>query len=217
MKQLFKIELSKQEMLKFFENKIVEDEACKSNEGMATICLSDYSTNSINLEKYRKEIIELLYKDYRVANVEIGNDNSILIDIYKEFCPFYYDEEESESVFVYQDFLITHFSSFLKTELEKREYVDLLESIKFFSNEFKKDKIESGVYNFIKGLALKIGFIDKYLEDTKIYVTKESFMELEEKLKEEQIKIREEIDVALERKPFIITNINNDVEYEEEQ
>lgn len=42
-------------------------------------------------------------------------------------------------------------------------------------------------------------------------------MELEEKLKEEQIKIREEIDVALERKPFIITNINNDVEYEEEQ
>lgn len=40
LKQLFKIELSKQEMLKFFENKIVEDEACKSNEGMATICLS---------------------------------------------------------------------------------------------------------------------------------------------------------------------------------
>lgn len=57
MKEKFSIEMTKNEMLQFYANKIVEDGINSCSEFNTTVFLSDYNSNGIKLEKYKDEIL----------------------------------------------------------------------------------------------------------------------------------------------------------------
>lgn len=93
MKEKFTDHMSKEEMLQYYANKIVEDGIKGCLEFNAIVCLKDYNTSSIKLEKYKDEILQLLYKDERISDVVIDDELNIDMVFYTDYCPFYSDDK----------------------------------------------------------------------------------------------------------------------------
>lgn len=60
-----------------------------------TVDLMDYG-DGIDLSKYKNEILQLLNKDERVADVEINEELVVDMVFYTDYCPNYCEEEEFE-------------------------------------------------------------------------------------------------------------------------
>ena len=56
MEEKFSIEMNKDEMLRYYENKIVEDGIKSCSEFNTIVNLTDYNTKEIKLEKYKNEM-----------------------------------------------------------------------------------------------------------------------------------------------------------------
>ncbi len=95
MEEKFSIEMNKDEMLRYYENKIVEDGIKSCSEFNTIVNLTDYNTKEIKLEKYKNEILQLLYRDERVADVVIDDEFNVDMVFYTDYCPFYYDDEKN--------------------------------------------------------------------------------------------------------------------------
>lgn len=93
MKEKFTINMSKEEMLRYYANKIVEDGIKGCLEFNTIVSLTDYNTSSIKLEKYKDEILQLLYKDERISDVVMDDELNINMVFYTDYCPFYFDDE----------------------------------------------------------------------------------------------------------------------------
>ena len=64
MEEKFSIEMNKDEMLRYYENKIVEDGIKSCSEFNTIVNLTDYNTKEIKLEKYKNEIFNDLSVEY---------------------------------------------------------------------------------------------------------------------------------------------------------
>ena len=58
MEEKFSIKMNKDEMLRYYENKIVEDGIKSCTEFNTIVNLRDYNTNEIKLEKYKNQILK---------------------------------------------------------------------------------------------------------------------------------------------------------------
>lgn len=94
MEEKFSIKMNKDEILRYYENKIVEDGIKSCTEFNTIVNLRDYNTNEIKLEKYKNQILQLLYRDERVADVLIDDEFNVDMVFYTDYCPFYYDDEK---------------------------------------------------------------------------------------------------------------------------
>ena len=56
MEEKFSIKMNKDEILRYYENKIVEDGIKSCTEFNTIVNLRDYNTNEIKLEKYKNQI-----------------------------------------------------------------------------------------------------------------------------------------------------------------
>ena len=74
MGEKFTINMTKEEMLRYYANKIVEDGIKSCSEFNTIVSLKDYNTNSIKLENYKNEILQLLYRDERISDVVIDDE-----------------------------------------------------------------------------------------------------------------------------------------------
>lgn len=81
----FKIEMTEDEMIKYYANKIVEDGIKNCYEFSNTIDISYYG----NIEKYNNKILEEIKKDERVADVELDWEGNFDMVFYTDFCPNY--------------------------------------------------------------------------------------------------------------------------------
>ena len=61
MEEKFSIEMNKDEMLRYYENKIVEDRIKSCSEFNTIVNLTDYNTKEIKLEKYKKKGVWALF------------------------------------------------------------------------------------------------------------------------------------------------------------
>lgn len=87
----FNIEMTKDEMIRYYASKIIEaglKECIQCN-----IVVDTKKYNLIN--EYKKEILEQISKDERIADVELDVDGNFDMIFYTDFCPNY-DEEELE-------------------------------------------------------------------------------------------------------------------------
>lgn len=85
----FKIEMTKDEMIRYYANKIVEDGIKDCYEFSNIIDINNYS----NSKRYKKEILERIYRDERVADVNLDKEGNFDMVFYTDFCP---NEEELE-------------------------------------------------------------------------------------------------------------------------
>ena len=185
MEKTFTIEMSKEDMLRFYANKIIEDGIKNSLDVNIIIPLTEYNTNSLKLENYKEEILQLLLKDERVSDVEI-NEN---LNVDSDYCPFYYENrinmkyDEILDNPIYQGVTLVNFINYVKDNIEKDAYTNIRNLINNFTQTMQiKDNNKEVVSNFLKKSIIQTGFVEKYLDHINVYVTKENYKELEKGL-----------------------------------
>ncbi len=185
----FTIQMTKDEMLKFYTNKIVEDGIRNSQSFHNTVSLTDYNNNDLKLSNYKHEILQLLYKDERIADVEIDKELNVDMVFYTDFCPFYYDDKESITYNeitdspTYQAIILTEFVDYLQKCAFEQGYVSTRILINDFTGKRKvSEETKNKMSNFLKKSIIQTGFVDKYIENISVYVTHKNSKELGEEL-----------------------------------
>ena len=84
----FKIEMTEDEMIRFYANKIVEDGIKNCYEFSNIIDINDYGED---IAKFKNVILERIYRDERVADVNLDKEGNFDMVFYTDFCPYYYD------------------------------------------------------------------------------------------------------------------------------
>ena len=83
----FKIEMTKDEMIKFYVYKIIEDGIKNCYEFSNIIDINNYNHAKI----YKKEILERIYRDEIVADVNTDKEGNFNMVFYTDFC--HYEKE----------------------------------------------------------------------------------------------------------------------------
>ena len=190
MEEKFSIEMNKDEMLRYYENKIVEDGIKSCSEFNTIVNLTDYNTKEIKLEKYKNEILQLLYRDERVADVVIDDEFNVDMVFYTDYCPFYYDDEKNiiynqimDSP-TYQGIELAEFVGYMG----KRVIEDSISTRNLINNYVQtkslKDTDKEILANFLKKSIIETGFSEKYIDNINVFVTYKNFQELEKGLME---------------------------------
>lgn len=185
----FTVQMTKDEMLKFYVNKIVEDGIRDCQSFYNIVKLTDYNNDNVKLEDYKNEILQLLYRDERVADVQIDKELNVDMVFYSDFCPFYYDKQES---IIYRDItesptfkaiILTEFIDYIQKCTFEQGYVSSRILINNFTDKKKTDEaIKNKISNFLKKSIIQTGFVNKYIENINVYVTHKNNKELEKGL-----------------------------------
>lgn len=85
----YNVEMTKDEMIKFYANKIIED-AINDVWGFS---ITVESNNYKDINNFKQEIVEKISEDERIADIELDEDNNFDIVFYTDFCPNYSAEE----------------------------------------------------------------------------------------------------------------------------
>lgn len=174
----FIVDMTKDEMLKFYTNKIVEDGIRNCQSFHNAVNLTDYNNDNLKLEDYRYEILQLLYRDERIADVEINKELDVDMIFYTDFCPFYYDDQESITYNditdspTYQAIILTEFINYLQKFTLEEGYASTRILINDFTDKRQVDEeTKNKMSNFLKKSIIETGFVDKYIENITVYVT----------------------------------------------
>ena len=175
MEEKFSIEMNKDEMLRYYENKIVEDGIKSCSEFNTIVNLTDYNTKEIKLEKYKNEILQLLYRDERVADVVIDDEFNVDMVFYTDYCPFYYDDEKNiiynqimDSP-TYQGIELAEFVGYMGKRVIEDSYISTRNLINnYVQTKSLKDTDKEILANFLKKSIIETGFSEKYIDNIKV-------------------------------------------------
>ena len=188
MEEKFSIEMNKDEMLRYYENKIVEDGIKSCSEFNTIVNLTDYNTKEIKLEKYKNEILQLLYRDERVADVVIDDEFNVDMVFYTDYCPFYYDDEKNNQIMdspTYQGIELAEFVGYMGKRVIEDSYISTRNLINnYVQTKSLKDTDKEILANFLKKSIIETGFSEKYIDNINVFVTYKNFQELEKGLME---------------------------------
>ena len=185
----FIINMTESEMLRFFANKIVEDGIRGCTEFSNVVSLTGYNTNNIQLENYKNELLQLLYRDERVADVAIDNELNVDIVFYTDFCHIYYDKKDSMAYSdiidspTYQEIILVEFLDYIQERINEESCISTRRLInEFISDRPLTNENKSQLSNFLKKNIIRTGFADKYIDNINVYVTTQNNKELEKGL-----------------------------------
>lgn len=195
----FTINMTKDEMLKFYTDMMIEDSIKECSDFSTWTYLTDYG-DGIDLSKYKDEILELLYRDERIADVTINDELCVDMVFYTSYCPYFYDEVDidlKEEIEILADFY--YYSS---ERVHQEGYISARNLINDFTRKInynEKEKIEY-TYNILKKNIIDIGFIDKYIQsNNETFITRDN---------------KKEFDALLEIR---INELQNQLEKEDEE
>lgn len=169
------------EMLRHYTNKIIEDGIMNCTNFDITVSLYDYGDN-INLAKYKNEILKLLYEDERIADVTIDDDNCIDMVFYTDYCPYYYEEDEKLDIFneLEEANILKEFAYYYSEQcLFNKPYLTTMTLINDFIEQKKSCDKKEAISNILKKNIAISGFIEKNIENAKVFVTPRNYKELE--------------------------------------
>lgn len=180
----FIISMTKDEMLRFYANKLVEDGIRECSEFNISVYLTEYG-DGIDLSKYKNEVLEILYRDERVADVMINDNLCIDMVFYTSYCPYFYDEVNIDSK--EESKILSDFYYYCSSRVYQDGYI----SVRALINNFVDEKLDKkdNIYNILKKNIVDMGFIDEYIENNnETFVTLKNKKEFENLL---EIKINE--------------------------
>ena len=179
----FNIEMTKDEMIRYYANKIVEDGIKDCYEFSNIIDINNYG----NIAKYKNEILQRIYRDERVADVDLDEEGNFDMVFYTDFCLYYYDNSELvlESEYNYNKLikkeLLYDFAGYYAQRcLFDNPYINIRNLLDQFSEE--KSVIEENrdaIKNIIKKILNESSFIEKYIDGIEVYITPRNYKEFE--------------------------------------
>lgn len=191
----FKIEMTEDEMIKYYANKIVEDGIKDCYEFSNIVDINNYG----DIAKYKNVILERIYKDERVADVELDSDGNFDMVFYTDFCPYYYDLDMIlENKYLKDPFAeINMFKNFGVYYIEKHlldnKYINIRDLINQFAEEQTDDKEKREVIKNIIKMKLSEGeFLRDNMDGIDVYITPYNYKELKEAIVESIKNIEQE-------------------------
>ena len=184
----FKIEMTEDEMIRFYANKIVEDGIKNSFEFSNVIDINDYGEN---IAKYKNVILERIYRDERVADVNLDEEGNFDMVFYTDFCPYYYDMD----MILENNFLIDPFAEIVMLKefgdyyIEKCLFNNPYISMRNLINQFVDEQTDNQekrevIANIIKMKVNESDFIRDNIDGIEVYITPHNYKELKEAIKE---------------------------------
>ena len=187
----YTVELTEEEMIRYYANKIVEDALSDCSEYNYCLDVDSYNDNGF-VEFHQEEILDRISKDERVAEVYIDKStqpHSFDMIFIMDYCPYYYEENE-----LHPQIERTCLKMFLDRIREIKDYIHIRTTrdlIRGFMNFYieNDDRIDyddkDEVYYSLKEHLCNTGFIEKYIDRYEVYVTKDNINELIELLEKE--------------------------------
>lgn len=194
----FKIEITKDELIRFYANKVVEDGIRDCWEFSNIININDYGEN---VAKFKNLILERIYRDERVADVNLDKAGNFDMIFYTEYCPYYYDIDEikENSYYIDKFFQIDMLKEFSGYYIEKclfnNPYISIRHLINQFVGEQTNDKEQRKLmYNIIKMKINETNFISNNIDidGVEVYITPHNYKELQQAIEESIQNIVEE-------------------------
>lgn len=195
---LLLIKMSKEDAIKFYANKIIEEGIEDCSEFNYCVPLDFFDDNGF-VRKYQEEILNRIKKDERVLDVYIDNqseEHSFDMVFATDFCPYYYEDvelaprDEVEYLKKFIDRLIQinnnatpQYTSTVREVM--RDFIDNPNLSKYPLSEDDRDDI----YNKIKEYITNTNFQGKYIDIDEVTINKENIKELIIELQEASKKI----------------------------
>ncbi len=184
----FKIEMTEDEMIRFYANKIVEDGIKNCYEFSNIIDINDYGED---IAKFNNVILERIYRDERVADVNLDKDGNFDMVFYTDFCPYYYDMD----MILDNNYLIDSFSEidmlkdFGDYYIEKCLFDNPYISIRNLINQFVEEQTDNQekrklMSNIIKMKVNESDFIRDNMDGIEVYITPHNYKELKQAIEE---------------------------------
>ena len=193
-----KIEITKDELIRFYANKVVEDGIRDCWEFSNIININDYGEN---VAKFKNLILERIYRDERVADVNLDKAGNFDMIFYTEYCPYYYDIDEIKENSYYIDKfsqidMLKEFSGYyIEKCLFNNPYISIRHLINQFVGEQTNDKEQRKLmYNIIKMKINETNFISNNIDidGVEVYITPHNYKELQQAIEESIQNIVEE-------------------------
>lgn len=183
----FNIEMTKDEMIRYYANKIVEDGIKDCFEFSNIVDINNYG----NIEKYKNEILERIYRDERVADVNLDNEGNFDLVFYTDFCPFYYDIDLTldDDFYIDQSLERDLLKEFIYYYSEKCLFDNPYISIRNLINQFAEEQTENrehrtAISNMIKKNLNESDFLEKNIDGIEVYITPKNYKQLEKVIEE---------------------------------
>lgn len=194
----FNIEMTEDEMIRFYANKIVEDGIKDTFEFSNVIDINDYGKD---IAKYKNVILERIYRDERVADVNLDEEGNFDMVFYTDFCPYYYDMD----MILENNYLIDPFAEiemlkeFGDYYIEKCLFNNPYISIRNLINQFVEEQTDNQekrevMANIIKMKVNESDFIRDNIDGIEVYITPHNYKELKQAI-EESIQNTEEEEI----------------------
>ena len=191
----FKIEMTEDEMIKYYANKIVEDGIKNSYKFSNIVDINNYG----DIAKYKNVILERIYKDERVADVELDSDGNFDMVFYTDFCPYYYDldmilENRCLNDPVAEINMLKNFGVYyIEKHLLNNAYINIRDLINQFVEEKTDDKEKRELMKNIIKMKLNEGeFLRDNMDGIDVYITPHNYKELKEAIRESIENIEQE-------------------------
>ena len=182
------MEMTEDEMIRFYANKIVEDGIKDCYEFSNLIDINDYGNE---IAKYKNVILERIYRDERVADVNLDNEGNFDMVFYTDFCPYYYDMDKIlENNYLIDPFAeIEMLKEFGDYYIEKCLFNNPYISIRNLINQFVEEQTDNKekrevMANIIKMKVNESDFIRDNIDGIEVYITPHNYKELKEAIKE---------------------------------
>ena len=184
----FKIEVTEDEMIRFYANKIVEDGIKDSFEFSNVININDYGND---IAKYKNIILERIYRDERVADVNLDEEGNFDMVFYTDFCPYYYDMDNIlENNYLIDPFAeIEMLKEFGDYYIEKCLFDNPYISIRNLINQFVEEQTDNKekrevMSNIIKMKVNESDFVRDNIDGIEVYITPHNYKELKQAIEE---------------------------------
>lgn len=178
----YKIEMRKDEMIRYYANKIVEDGIKECLEFSNTVDINNYD----NIEKFKNEILERIYRDNRVSDVYLDEEGNFDMDFYTDYCPYYYDDslidecEYDYNLLLKKDLLEDFRDYYYKECLWSNPYISIRELLDRIAE--KNSLLEERrvcIKYIIKKILVESKFIENNIDGIEVYITPKNYKELE--------------------------------------
>lgn len=184
----FKIEMTEDEMIRYYANKIVEDGIKDCYEFSNVIDINDYGDD---IAKYKNAILERIYRDERVADVNLDKEGNFDMVFYTDFCPYYYDMDKIlENNYLIDPFAeIEMLKEFGDYYIEKCLFNNPYVSIRNLINQFVEEQTDNQekrevMSNIIKMKINESDFIRDNIDGIEVYITPHNYKELKKAIEE---------------------------------
>lgn len=196
--EMLLIKMSKEDAIKFYANKIIEEGIENCSEFNYCVPLDFFDDNGF-VRKYQEEILSRIKKDERVFEVNIDNqseEHTFDMVFPTDYCPYYYEEaelaprDEAKYLRKFIDKLIQinnnaapQYSTTVREVM--RNFIDDPNLSRYPVSEDERENI----YNKIKEYITNTKFQDKYVDIYEVTINKENVKELINELQEAGKKI----------------------------